>query len=115
MTRLYGFMARLSGCLAGLCAALVLMASPAAKADDYDDCVTGCFAQYGDGPEYSSCVTQCVLANGCPNSTCRNPCSQAEYPNCSSGQCNKTTECSNAGCKCVETQLGKIKTCECSP
>lgn len=66
MTRLYDFASRLSGCLAGVCAVLALLATPSsARADDLSDCQQCCEGQDPEhGAIYDECVTQCMQGAG---------------------------------------------------
>lgn len=106
MSGLYGFASRLSGCMAGLCAVLALLALPSrSQADTLSDCQACCQSKGFTNQALSECVGNCMQGSG--------ECAQA--PNCSKGngdcfmfeedtcklafQCNKNKACGCAWAK----------------
>lgn len=112
MTSLYGFASRLSGCLAGLCAVLALLATPSsARADTYSDCIACCSGHDLSGQEYSDCFGNCMSTGGQCNlsSICDNTCS-GSYNQCGDGTCDKKNGCDAYTCKIIVL----VKQCECN-
>ncbi|HEY1487875.1 MAG TPA: hypothetical protein VGF84_17345, partial [Micromonosporaceae bacterium] len=65
MNRLYRWAGQLSGCLAGVCAVLALLATPSsARADMLSNCNACCANMYTDGEQISLCVGQCMSDSG---------------------------------------------------
>ena len=63
MSGLYGFASRLSGCMAGLCAVLALLALPSpSQADTYSDCMTICSVYTNQ--DFSECMGNCMSGAG---------------------------------------------------
>ena len=66
MMRLLDFASKLSGCLAGVCAILAVLATPSsAWADDLTDCQNCCAQTYTWGSiEWNECASQCMQGGG---------------------------------------------------
>ena len=108
MVALYGFLSRLSGCMAGVCAVLALLAVPAiGRADDACDCQD----LIGDPMAYTDCVNHC---NGTITYDCTNKCSSPFCPGVQANPCRNygcsgdNEKCKDNGCACYGTkQNGK--------
>ena len=109
MSAIYGFASRLSGCMAGLCAILALLALPSpSRADTLSDCQACCREKGFVDQELSACVGNCMQGSG----------SCAAAPSCSkrTGDCDLFGE-SKALCepaikrKCNQT--AEYKNCDC--
>jgi hypothetical protein len=121
MTRLFDLAAKCSGCLAGVCAILALLATPSlAWADDTADCYSYCsslFDPYTDNPDFQDCIGSCTAAGsaGCSQSGCSVTCGAGTFPACGNGACNKIQACVDAGCKCTLIYINDVpKYCECA-
>ena len=107
MSGLYGFASRLSGCMAGLCAILSLLALPSpSQADTLSDCQACCQNLGLTGYQYEHCMDGCMIGQGpCaanpPNCGTGNPdCDTYKVPgDCEPGFNNKCFE-SNVACAC---------------
>jgi len=111
MVAIYGVLSRFSGCVAGLCAVLALLATPAAARADLAGCEACC--QGFQNEEYSECVGDCMASGGTCNfqASCANPCGAGEYPLCGNGKCDKILpDCSKHSCKLTADS----KFCECT-
>ena len=101
MSAIYGFASRLSGCMAGLCAILALLALPSpSRADTLSDCQACCREKGFVDQQLSECVGYCMQGSG--------PCSIASQ--CPGIEKNGVYQgCVAAGIVC---QLpGKASTC----
>ena len=97
MSAIYGFASRLSGCLAGLCAILALLALPSgAQADTASDCTACCQSKGFTDQQLSECVGFCMQGSG--------PCALA-------GQCPSKADAKGKCDGCVAPG----KQCEISP
>ena len=117
MSGLYGFASRLSGCMAGLCAVLSLLALPSrSQADTLSDCQACCQGKGFVDQQLSECVGYCMQGSGpcavavtaCSGAACQSPtgaCTTA----CNQQSCNEggknpaTAKCNSvtSGCRCV--------------
>lgn len=104
MSGLYGFASRLSGCMAGLCAVLALLALPSpSQADTYSDCMTICSVYTNQ--DFSECMGNCMSGAGPCDVTC-----SGSYNQCGTGTCNAKKGCDRYKCKLILT----AKQCECN-
>ena len=112
MTAIYGFGAKLSGCLAGVCAVLALLATPSsARADQFSDCMTFCQDLGLTGQDFSKCMGDCLVGQ-CSNMTCNLTCS-GSFPQCGTGTCSTGTQACPS-CSCMLIMIGGVaKFCEC--
>jgi hypothetical protein len=115
MSRVYKFGAGLSGCLAGVCAVLALLATPsAAQADQLSDCMA--FCQGLSGQQNSMCMGACMAGGpgtaACPWKPSR-PCDIDCFfaPACGIGTCRNNAQCTNCTCKVYSWPQGI--NCEC--
>ena len=114
MSGLYGFASRLSGCMAGLCAILALLALPSrSQADMASDCQACCRSQGFVDQQLSECVGFCMQGSGpCGGASamaCDVTCT-GSYPLCGNGKCNAKAACNNYSCLIKVN----IKQCECA-
>ena len=115
MIALYGFLSRISGCMAGVCAVLALLATPSSgRADDASECTSCCTSLNPDPMAVVACYGQCMEGSGpCAsvfgcNSTCAVICGPATggpgtgmpcTGNCTGQYCHFGCGCSQkAGC-----------------
>ena len=113
MIALYGFLSRISGCMAGVCAVLAVLATPSSgRADDASQCSSCCMSQNPDPMAFTECYQQCMEGSGsCAlvmacDVTCR-----GSYPQCGVGKCDAMTPaCDNHSCKIIVI----IQQCECT-
>jgi hypothetical protein len=65
MSRLYSFAARFSGCMAGLCAVLAVLAVPSSARADDPTCQSCCYnIDPSMGYMYNQCMSECALGQG---------------------------------------------------
>jgi hypothetical protein len=114
MLGLYGFAARLSGCMAGLCAVLALLAMPSsARADLYSDCQAQCAGL--SGQELDTCMANCL--NAAPYD-CTNNCTSPFCPGTQANPCKlygcggDNGKCGDNKCVCYGTKSGQMYDCK---
>ena len=111
MSGLYGFASRLSGCMAGLCAVLALLALPSrSQADTLSDCQACCQGKGFVDQQLSECVGYCIQGSG--------PCAATLYnctANCSSPFCpgEQANPCANFGCPTGDNGKCASNQCQC--
>lgn len=101
MSQLYGFAARFSGCMAGLCAVLALLATPSSsQADDASNCLACCTDR---GPlGYAECYDQCMQGSGpCAIAVDCKECACDRAPTCADDFCANKDGC-KTGCNCKD-------------
>jgi hypothetical protein len=113
MTGLYVFGARLSGCLAGVCAVLALLAMPSsARADQVQECQKCCTGKGFSGTDYSNCVGWCMQGGGDCGAqyTCPSNVKDGKYLGCTDPgkQCNYGDKLGSCG----DAPLGSACTCK---
>ena len=104
MSAIYGFASRLSGCMAGLCAILALLALPSpSRADTLSDCQACCREKGFVDQELSACVGNCMQGSGpcavAPCSTYNKSCAP-NVPNDTKEECMGRT-CGFNFCGCA--------------
>ena len=109
MSGLYGFASRLSGCMAGLCAILALLALPSrSQADSLSACQACCQSKGFVDQQLSECVGYCMQGSGpcalvgqafiCPNPISNScPINNGNKAGCPGTACSTK----NSYCGCV--------------
>ena len=112
MIALYGFLSRISGCMAGVCAVLAVLATPSSgRADDASQCSSCCMSQNPDPMAFTECYQQCMEGSGsCALVMACDVTCTGSYPLCGNGKCNAKAACNNYSCLIKVN----IKQCECA-